>query len=59
MTKNPIWTDAKHWHDRAEEMRRTADDYHDDTKATMLRIADDYDRMGDRAEVRAEVARCC
>jgi hypothetical protein len=46
-------TDPKHWRDRAEEARihagRMADD---DAKLTMLRIAEEYERLAERAEAR-------
>jgi hypothetical protein len=45
--------DPKHWHYRAEEMRVLAEEFTDITaRATMLRLADDYDTLGDRAEER-------
>jgi hypothetical protein len=46
--------DPKHWHERATEMRALAEEFIDDgAKQTMLRLASDYDKLGDRAEERA------
>jgi len=47
--------DPEHWRSRAEEMRVVAEDMRDpETRATALRIADDYDRLADYAEVRSK-----
>jgi hypothetical protein len=44
---------AQHWHARAKEMRALADQANDDvSKQMMLRIAEDYDRLGLRAQMR-------
>lgn len=46
--------DPKHWYDRATEMRILSESMNDiETRLTMLRLADDYDKLGDRAAVRA------
>jgi hypothetical protein len=45
--------DAKHWRDRAKEMRRIADGYSNSGAARiMYRLADDYDKLADRADRR-------
>ena len=44
------FNDAKHWRDRAAEMRALAEGYADKKAAEiMCRLADDYDRLADRA----------
>jgi hypothetical protein len=46
--------DPKHWRDRAAEMRALADTMNDaETIAIMKRLADDYDKLADRAADRS------
>jgi len=45
--------DPKHWRDRAAEMRALAATMKDsETIAIMHRLADDYDKLADRAALR-------
>ncbi len=46
--------DPKHWLDRAAEMRASANTMKDsETREIMNRLADDYDRLAERAEARS------
>jgi hypothetical protein len=46
--------DSKYWRDRAAEMRALAIGYIDHEAAGIMgRLADDYDKLADRAEARA------
>ena len=50
-----IYDDPEHWKERAEEARATAGYTRDpEAKSTMLRIADEYDRLARLAEERRE-----
>jgi hypothetical protein len=47
--------DAKHWRDRAAEMRVLSGEMKDaEAQSMMLRLASDYDKLADRAEHRAK-----
>ena len=46
--------DAKHWRDRAAEMRVLCGEMKDfEAQTLMLKLANDYDKLADRAEDRA------
>jgi hypothetical protein len=48
-----LFDDPQHWRERADEARTTAALIRDaETKATMLRIANDYERLARRTEER-------
>jgi len=47
-------TDAKHWRDRAAEMRVLSTEMKDlEAQSIMVQLANDYDKLADRAERRA------
>jgi hypothetical protein len=55
MTTKSLYDDPQHWRARAEEMRIISEGMSDlVTNAIMMRIAADYDRLADRAEIRAD-----
>ena len=49
----PFRYDPKHWRDRAAQMRVLAGEIgNSESEAIMLKLADDYDNLADRAEKR-------
>jgi len=52
---NSILLNPKHWRDRAEKTRAKADVIlRDDLKNRLLRVADEYERLAQRAEHRSQ-----
>jgi plasmid stability protein len=51
----PIYRDAQHWRSRAAEARAVADKIADpESKRLMLEIANDYEKLAVRAEIRTK-----
>jgi hypothetical protein len=51
--------DSRAWRARAEECRAIADTFENpETRAKMLAVADDYERMAGNAERREQAAAC-
>jgi hypothetical protein len=53
MTDGSHWDDPAYWRKRAIEVRALADHVTVTAKADILRIAEDYDRLAERASERA------
>lgn len=49
-----LYDDPDHWRKRSAEMRTIADGMaHSETRAILLALAQDYDKLAERAETRA------
>ena len=58
MPERAVINDPDYWRKRAEEMRALSETMDDvEARAIMLRLAEDYDKLADRAEVAAAPAR--
>jgi len=56
-SKLSLFNDPKRWRERAEEMRALSEYMNDDAvRQTMMSLADDYDRLAQRAEERVREA---
>jgi hypothetical protein len=52
----PLLRDPQHWRDRANESRALADKMADpESKRMMLGIAEEYEKLAQRAEIRAKL----
>jgi hypothetical protein len=50
----PLYGDPKHWHERAASARAVAEQITDsESKRLMLEIADQYEKLAQRAQARA------